>query len=35
MIAYDGSLRIEALSGGIPGMPDLGNISDIPNVGLD
>ncbi|KAK7749021.1 mitochondrial import receptor subunit tom20 [Cytospora paraplurivora] len=35
MIAYDGSLRIEALSGGIPGMPNLGNISDIPNVGLD
>lgn len=32
MIAYDGSLRLESMSGGIPGMP---NMADMPNVGLD
>ncbi|KUI69112.1 Mitochondrial import receptor subunit tom20 [Cytospora mali] len=35
MIAYDGSLRLEAMAGGVPGMPNLGNMADMPNVGLD
>lgn len=35
MIAYDGSLRLESMAGGMPGMPNLGNMADMPNVGLD
>lgn len=35
MIAYDGSLRLEAMSGGMPGMPNVGPMPDMPNVGLD
>lgn len=33
MIAYDGSLRLESMA--MPGMPNLGNMADMPNVGLD
>jgi hypothetical protein len=37
MIAYDPSLRLEGMAsaGGVPGMPNLANLSDMPNVGLD
>lgn len=37
MIAYDPSLRLEGMAsaGGVPGMPNLSNIADMPNVGLD
>lgn len=33
MIAYDGSLRLDAMN--MPGIPNLGNLGDMPTVGLD
>lgn len=33
MIAYDGSLQLGGMS--MPGIPNLGNLGDMPTVGLD